>query len=993
MPRTLTTIKALKGGIEDTPLEISYTSLLAAANESAGTQGFAIGSLLNGSLEYWDGIAWISSSGSTLILGNAYSTDAGGTVTSKVRWTPDSDVSGTLNAFEVKAVSSNGGQWDDMSATAVAVPVIIKAVNDAPIIDSIPGALSVDENTTGDVIYTAHATDIDSTKISYTLSGEDAKLFAINKTTGAVTIKKALDFEKLQDADHNNQFQITVVASDGKLKDMQDLTIALGDVNEAPVITFGPKSTTLKTTTLEQHAVAIAPTIVVSEDAGNAFYSATLSLDAPGFDAQDDLLLFTNSGSGMGDIAGLYDADSGVLTLTSGFGATAAELQAALRAVSYLNTSDTPATAIHQISILVDDGAFESKVIKSQVKVTAVNDAPQFETESQSISFNENSTTVVYDALAIDPDSAKVTYSLSGEDKNLFKINGATGEITFLHTPDYEIPLDAGNDNTYHFAITASDGKASCVQSIVVNVENVVEIPPIDLTQQSQVFSDPENLAEPIVIQGLSASDMYVYTQDGNTYIGNPLSYDYESDDFGNLLTLSGYTGGIDDSMILFEDGSLLIDNSSGLYDILTGGSEGDLLIADDSGNNLIGNAGDDLLIGGLGDDMICGAGGDDTLIGDLIASGTSGSFYSQISNDIVLSGNINQIVTFTQDTTALEMAQAIMSSDGSISIVSASYIGAKTAGAFVPAGMDLPGIGIIGSGILLTSGNAAIDAVNTWNDFGINNGLEGDSDLTAIAGSVFSGSYQSYDASVLTITFTADLSVTNIGFNIIFGSEEYPEYMDSFVDIAGVFIDGINYANFDGDAQHPLSVLSANVNAGYFVNNNDTSAVPLEYDGISKPLHIVGALNSSLTTHTIKIAVADTGDHILDSGLFISNINAVASGGSTGVTLSSNDTLCGGSGNDEVYGGSGSDVFVYDSTADNGDDTIYDFENGFDLFEIANITNAGEVLTNEQFNSVVMSIVQSSEDTAVTFSNGDTVTLVGITASTITYADFIGAA
>ena len=94
-----------------------------------------------------------------------------------------------------------------------------------------------------------------------------------------------------------------------------------------------------------------------------------------GFVAGQDVLSFTNAS--MGNIAGSYDAATGVMTLTSaGSSATLAHWQAALRAVRYTNTSENPSTTARTVSYVVNDGTTNSSALTSTLNVTAVNDAP-----------------------------------------------------------------------------------------------------------------------------------------------------------------------------------------------------------------------------------------------------------------------------------------------------------------------------------------------------------------------------------------------------------------------------------------------------------------------------------------------------------------------------------------------------------------------------------------------------------------------------------------
>jgi Ca2+-binding RTX toxin-like protein len=214
-----------------------------------------------------------------------------------------------------------------------------------------------------------------------------------------------------------------------------------------------------------------------------------------------------------------------------------------------------------------------------------------------------------------------------------------------------------------------------------------------------------------------------------------------------------------------------------------------------------------------------------------------------------------------------------------------------------------------IGPGLLLTSGTMPA-TTNTDTGFGFDNGMPGDPALDAVVNAVFSTN--SYDATTLSFAFdVTDPAITNISFNVVFGSDEYPEWVDQFVDIGAVIVDGVNVAYFGNDPSAPLSVLSQNLAAGYF-NDNTDGHLPIEYDGVSNLLTISAPVH--LGHNTIEIGVADCGDHILDSGMFISHLVGT-SGGGTGVTLS----VPGTSGDDALDGSNAAETF----NAGTGDDLV----------------------------------------------------------------------
>jgi Ca2+-binding RTX toxin-like protein len=270
--------------------------------------------------------------------------------------------------------------------------------------------------------------------------------------------------------------------------------------------------------------------------------------------------------------------------------------------------------------------------------------------------------------------------------------------------------------------------------------------------------------------------------------------------------------------------------------------------------------------------------------------------------------------------------------------------------GSLAPLGID--------AGLLLTSGTTP-GTYNTVGWFGTDNSgtsgfYNGDANIDAVVNTVFQT--QSYDATKLSFDFTVtDPTATSVSFDIVFGSDEFPEWVDQFVDCAVVMVNGVNYALFNHDPLHPLSVVGSNLAAGYF-QDNAGNVLPIEYDGVSHVLKIVAPIIPGAVNH-IEIGIADTGDHIYDSGIFISNLAAGNIPGSgvvnpsvicddtdnsvTGSAMdeyfdlqggddvayagAGDDIVVAGSGNDTVYGGSGDDQMKGDAgndALDGGDDS-----------------------------------------------------------------------
>jgi len=292
---------------------------------------------------------------------------------------------------------------------------------------------------------------------------------------------------------------------------------------------------------------------------------------------------------------------------------------------------------------------------------------------------------------------------------------------------------------------------------------------------------------------------------------------------------------------------------------------------------------------------------------------------------------------TFTGTNKSL-LTNALLSANSGITVNTSSITlnaSAQSAVNFYDGSLGALGIG---AGLLLTSGTTP-GTTNTVGWFGSDNSgssgfNNGDADINAVVNTVFQT--QSYDATSLAFDFTvADPTATSISFDIVFGSDEYPEWVDAFVDSAIVMVNGVNYALFNHDPNHPLSVVSSNLAAGYF-QDNASNALPIEYDGVSHVLKIVAPINGGGANNQIKIAIADTGDHVYDSGIFISNLSAGSTPGSgvvsvtpPGSTTENNDVITGSAqdeyidlkgGDDIAYAGAGDDIIV----AGAGNDSVY---------------------------------------------------------------------
>ncbi|MCD4696902.1 MAG: T9SS type A sorting domain-containing protein [Bacteroidales bacterium] len=174
--------------------------------------------------------------------------------------------------------------------------------------------------------------------------------------------------------------------------------------------------------------------------------------------------------------------------------------------------------------------------------------------------------------------------------------------------------------------------------------------------------------------------------------------------------------------------------------------------------------------------------------------------------------------------------------------------------------------------GIFLTSGAGyIIPGPNTSTNAGVNNGLPGHPTLTAIA----TGS--TYDAAVLEFDFYPESDT--LGIKFVFGSEEYDEFVGTtYGDVCGIFVSGPNpnsgfYVNQNialvPGTDLPVSINNINNNSfpEYFIDN--TNGLTIEYDGFTTVL-TAWLLVIPCEEYHLKIGIADVGDHVYDTGVFL---------------------------------------------------------------------------------------------------------------------------
>ncbi|MBW9115885.1 VCBS domain-containing protein [Rhizobium cauense] len=128
-----------------------------------------------------------------------------------------------------------------------------------------------------------------------------------------------------------------------------------------------------------------------------------------------------------------------------------------------------------------NNGLADSTSATATINITPVNDAPVITSngggDTAVVSIDENATAVTtVTATDVDTAAANLVYSIvGGDDQSLFKIDSATGVLSFKDAPDFEHPLDNGSNNVYNVVVRVSDGDKFDTQTINVTVKDLQE--------------------------------------------------------------------------------------------------------------------------------------------------------------------------------------------------------------------------------------------------------------------------------------------------------------------------------------------------------------------------------------------------------------------------------------------------------------------------------------------------------------------------------------
>ena len=314
---------------------------------------------------------------------------------------------------------------DGLNTVRESLTVKVTGENDPPVL-ILADTISVREGI--NFVVKLSGTDADAgSMLSYRVAaGLDSANFEI-QGLDILRFKSSPDYESPLDVGGDNHYNLSLEVSDGVNTVSESLTVKVTDANDPPVLTLAD------TISVKEGINFVVKLSGTDADVGSMLsYRIAAGLDSASFEIQGlDTLRFKSS-------------------------------------PDYESPLDVGGDNHYNLSLEVSDGV--NTVRESlTVKVTDANEPPVL-ILADTISVREGSRFVLK-LLGTDADAGSMlSYRIAaGLDSAIFEIQGLD-TLRFKYYPDYESPLDVGEDNHYNLSVEVSDGVNTVREFLTVKV-------------------------------------------------------------------------------------------------------------------------------------------------------------------------------------------------------------------------------------------------------------------------------------------------------------------------------------------------------------------------------------------------------------------------------------------------------------------------------------------------------------------------------------------
>jgi hypothetical protein len=330
-------------------------------------------------------------------------------------------------------------------------------------------------------------------------------------------------------AGYDGADSFTFSVSDGSLSSAAaTVSITVTAVDDPPVTTA---SGTLAYTENDP-PTAIAPALTVTDADSANLTGATAQITGNHVAADDLLALPVQPG-----ITAVFDAPTGMLTLSGS--ATVAAYQAALRAVTYANSSDDPGNAPRTVTFKSRDAGGFGRSAARTITIAPVNDGPtDIALSNASVAENLPAGSTVGSLSDVDPEAAdSTTFSLvagaGSTDNTSFQVSGSTLQTNAV--------FDFETKSSYSIRIRVTDGGGlTFEEQFTITVTNVDESPTdLDLSPSTLAENEPVNtVVGALTATDPDAGDTFTFTLVGGTGSGDNGSFNVSG---GSLRTSASF--------------------------------------------------------------------------------------------------------------------------------------------------------------------------------------------------------------------------------------------------------------------------------------------------------------------------------------------------------------------------------------------------------------------------------------------------------------------
>jgi len=423
----------------------------------------------------------------------------------------DREVLGSDLSFTLQAIDN--GTLPLSSIVTVAIQ--LQDINDnPPVLVSPPSQINISENAAIQTVITIiQATDDDiggNAKISYEING--SFLFAIDNSTGVITLTGSLDYETATEHTVN----VTAANPDGLASTPHSILIRVINENDnSPVFTMNPYTAT------------------VTENSNIGTFVVNVTAN----DADSGMLGEVRYSIESGNVGGAFtiDPNSGMITVNSSI-----DRETVSNYVLTIGASDLGSSRKRR--------QLSTPVVTSEVRieVSDINDnAPEFQQSPYSISLREDAPLgMILTLTATDADEPNTVNSMinftivDGNDVGKFNLDDS-GTLSLIEQLDFE------TEAMFMLTVIAEDfgspSLSSNVTTVTITVTNVNDLSPVisgdqtvnvseDLAVGSEVtsFNASGEVGESLEfsLMGDSMQTFTIDTQSGNVTLANSLDYE-----------------------------------------------------------------------------------------------------------------------------------------------------------------------------------------------------------------------------------------------------------------------------------------------------------------------------------------------------------------------------------------------------------------------------------------------------------------------------------